>query len=74
MNTNNTNTTAISCKVVLIGESGVGKTSIISRYVKNSYTSDCPPTPGASFASRVVNYPDIDKVIKFDVLLMIYLL
>ncbi len=61
------NSTALTCKVVLIGEAGVGKTSIISRYVKNTYSSDCPPTPGASFASKVINYIEHDKVIKFDV-------
>ena len=27
----------INCKVVLLGESGVGKTSIISRYISNTY-------------------------------------
>ena len=27
----------IPCKVILVGESGVGKTSIISRYIKNWY-------------------------------------
>ena len=26
-----------NCKVVLLGESGVGKTCIISRYVNNTY-------------------------------------
>ena len=29
------NTTSIPCKIIFLGESGVGKTSIISRYMKN---------------------------------------
>ena len=27
----------ISCKVVLVGDPGVGKTSIIERYINNKY-------------------------------------
>jgi GTPase SAR1 family protein len=71
MNSSNLDSTAISSKVVLIGQSGVGKTSIIARYVKNTFSSDCLPTPGASFASKVMNFSDYDKVIKFDVILNI---
>jgi len=34
----------IPCKVILVGESGVGKTSIISRYIKDLYNDSQPPT------------------------------
>jgi GTPase SAR1 family protein len=61
---------AISLKVVLIGESGVGKTSIINRYVKSTFSSDILPTPGASFVSKLMNFNEFDKVIKFDVILI----
>ena len=44
----------ITCKVVLIGESGVGKTSIVSRYINNAFTSQLMLTPGASY--EVKNY------------------
>jgi GTPase SAR1 family protein len=67
MNSQNFDSAAVACKVVLIGDSGVGKTSIIARYVKNLFSSDCLPTPGASFASKVMNFHEYDKVIKFDV-------
>ena len=33
------NTTPIPCKIIFLGESGVGKTSIISRYMKNYQSS-----------------------------------
>ena len=33
------NTTPIPCKIIFLGESGVGKTSIISRYMKNYQNS-----------------------------------
>ena len=36
----------ITCKVVLIGESDVGKTSIISRYISNGFSSLPMSTPG----------------------------
>ena len=34
------NKTPIPCKIILVGESGVGKTSIISRYMKNLYNDN----------------------------------
>ena len=43
---------AFPCKVVLIGESGVGKTSIISRYISNSFNSVLASTPGANFTTK----------------------
>ena len=30
----------ITCKVVLVGDSGVGKTCIIQRYVNNNYNEN----------------------------------
>ena len=45
---------ALQCKVVLIGESGVGKTSIINRYVQNKYSNEMTSTPGASFTTKTV--------------------
>ena len=38
------NKNPIPCKIILVGESGVGKTSIISRYIKNLYSNDQPAT------------------------------
>ena len=40
------------CKVVLLGETGVGKTSIISRYVHNNFSEVLMSTTGASFATK----------------------
>jgi small GTP-binding protein len=42
------------CKVVLLGESGVGKTSIISRYVHDKFSDTLMCTTGASFASKKI--------------------
>ena len=42
----------IKIKVVLIGESGVGKTSIISRYISNVFNPFQVASIGASFISK----------------------
>ena len=58
---------AISCKVVLIGESGVGKTSIISRYISNTFSSVLMATPGANFTTKTVFLQDEKQSIKFEI-------
>ena len=58
---------ALTCKVVLIGESGVGKTSIISRYTSNIFKSHLMATPGANFVTKNVIMEDEHKSIKFEI-------
>ena len=41
-------------KVVVVGTSAVGKSSILMRYVKNTFTADTVPTLAAAFFKRVV--------------------
>ena len=56
------------CKVVLLGESGVGKTSIISRFINNTFEEGIMTTNGASYASKISTYPEYgNKTIKFEV-------
>ena len=43
-----------NCKIVLLGESGVGKTCIISRYVNGTYDDKSESTNGASYASKTI--------------------
>ena len=54
------------CKVVLLGEAGVGKTSIISRYVSNTFSEVLMTTTGASFATKKVDIDDEHKI-KFQI-------
>ncbi|CAG9318456.1 unnamed protein product [Blepharisma stoltei] len=41
-------------KIVLVGDTSVGKTNIVSRYIKNSLPKNQNPTIGVEFATRVV--------------------
>ena len=47
------NKIAIPCKIILVGESGVGKTSIISRYL-NRYQEKTEVTYGAYFSNKTI--------------------
>ena len=47
------NKTPIPCKIILVGESGVGKTSIISRYL-NRYQEKTELTLGAYFSNKII--------------------
>ena len=58
---------SIPCKVVLIGESGVGKTSIISRYISNTFSSVLVATPGANFTTKTIFLQDENQSIKFEI-------
>ena len=55
-----------TCKVVLLGEAGVGKTSIISRYVSNTFSDVLMSTTGASFATKKYEV-DNEHKIKFQI-------
>ena len=41
-------------KVVLIGESGVGKTSILQRYISNEFNSNQFSTIGSSYVEKII--------------------
>ena len=58
---------SIKCKVVLIGKSGVGKTSIISRYITDTFKDSLMTTPGANFITKKVDFPQYKKSIKFEI-------
>ena len=55
-----------TCKVVLLGEAGVGKTSIISRYVNDTFSDVLMSTTGASFAVKKLEI-DPEHKIKFQI-------
>jgi len=56
-----------SIKVVLLGESGVGKTSIISQFTTHKFDPHRETSLSAQFVSKSVDFPDIGQSIKFDI-------
>ena len=56
-----------SIKVVLVGESGVGKTSIISQFTTKKFDPHRETSLSAQFISKTVNFQDLGKEIKFDI-------
>ena len=59
---------AKTCKVVLLGESGVGKTSIISRFINDTFDEGLVTTTGASYVGKDMVFKDYNnQVIKFEI-------
>ena len=54
-----------TCKVVILGEPGVGKTSIISRYITNQFFPVVISTTGASYSTKLLKIEN-DKI-KFQI-------
>ena len=52
----------IPCKIVLLGEAGVGKTSIITRYISNSFSQVVMTSTGSSFVSKRIELNGNKKI------------
>ncbi len=52
-------------KIVLLGDGGVGKTTIRNRYLGKGFSTEYLPTLGADFASKQVEIQE--KVLKFQI-------
>ena len=57
----------IICKVVLVGDSGVGKTCIIQRYVTNQYKDDNDSTVTSSYTFKKLDFKKLNKSISMDI-------
>ena len=57
-----------SVKAVLLGESGVGKTCIIARFINGSFENNIMSTTGASYAGKTMIFDEFDgKCVKFEI-------
>eukprot|EP01098_Paradermamoeba_levis_P004746 TRINITY_DN2022_c0_g1_i1.p1 TRINITY_DN2022_c0_g1~~TRINITY_DN2022_c0_g1_i1.p1 ORF type:complete len:202 (-),score=63.99 TRINITY_DN2022_c0_g1_i1:348-953(-) len=54
-------------KIVLLGDSNVGKSSLVLRFVHDKFVEHTAGTVGASFLTKSVDLPDLDHIIKFDI-------
>ena len=52
-------------KVVILGESGVGKSSVMLRFVSNNFKTDSASTVGASYMGKMLQISD--RAIKFNI-------
>ena len=58
----------LSFKLVLIGESGVGKSSLFYRYIQsNNSKFETMPSEQPQFATKTMPFKDYNKSIKFDI-------
>lgn len=46
----------LSFKVIVVGDLAVGKTSLVMRYIKGTFSKDYKVTVGFEFFSKVVQY------------------
>ena len=56
-----------SFKVVIVGDSNVGKTSIMQRYAKDTFRCDIEPTIGPQFMSKLVEIDDAGTTMKLQI-------
>ncbi|CAI5757254.1 unnamed protein product [Candida verbasci] len=54
-------------KLVLLGESAVGKSSIVHRFVKNTFDDLRESTIGAAFLTQQITIPETQTTIKFEI-------
>ena len=56
---------AFGCKVILVGESGVGKLSIISRFLKDNFSKTS--TTGVNFHTKTIFFKEENKSIRYEI-------
>lgn len=54
-------------KLVLLGESAVGKSSIVHRFVKNTFDNMRESTIGAAFLTQSISLPENNTTVKFEI-------
>lgn len=55
----------LQVKVILLGETNVGKSSILYRFITGDYKDDLSPTIGANFLGKLIKFPT--KAVKLNI-------
>ncbi|CAA2987270.1 ras-related protein RHN1-like isoform X2 [Olea europaea var. sylvestris] len=55
----------LQCKLVLLGDMGTGKTSVVLRFVRGQFFDNQEPTIGAAFFTQIISLPE--ATVKFDI-------
>ena len=67
MNTNDEGYNLQNFKISLLGDSGVGKTSIVNRYIEGKFEGNILSTQGVCFFSKLLVFPETKQSCKLDV-------
>jgi len=59
--------TILPLKCVLLGETGVGKTALISRFVDNKFSTDFVSTLVGCYSSKDIFYPKANRHVKYEI-------
>ena len=54
-------------KVILVGDSGVGKAFLIQSYVNDKYSDDTESTSASTYTYKIVEYKNYNKTISLDI-------
>ena len=56
-----------TCKIVLVGDAGTGKTCIISRFTNERFEKTKMTTACPTFCTKKISYPEYNKTINLDI-------
>ena len=57
----------VSIKIVLVGDSGVGKTTFINKYVNDKFDHFEPPTLSGGFRKKAIEFPDLNTKVTLNI-------
>ena len=56
-------------KIIIVGDSGTGKTSFVNRYILNKFAGNYQATIATQFSSKILQLNDIIYRLQFGILL-----